>query len=793
MTTPLKDWFVHNGLTFNETIKTALFEEGVTHVELLKLVSEDKFMSWLADYKPVMKESARLLLAGLKEQPFNHKKTVKEINLVDDSSPQPPKKKSKTNPNLPRHNSMSNSLKQGGFGFTVLRTAEESKKLREQRKYEAKQRKAAGVTSTSAAQELSSDDDDDNDDDDDDAATGDVKMGSNNKTSPNQRHPALPVSKWNIHRDANTDALDPPADEDEKKCWAHEKNILPEGDDCPDLEDPRGLYKKFGCDIRSSSADIKAAFNAKKKEFHALSRTHHPDKAGGDDDMINIFNVAKAEYEELKEAYEILHAVDDDGNCQGRFDYDKSGQDLRRKFLEEFKKRHPSLSFAQRAAQIAHADTAKESYVKGNKTKAARKEEDIVSQIVHAYNCNGHQTNRLRLLVATALLEGHTQADLIRSIRKRAEGYRTKTFDGVVNTCSICKKIKSVIGRIKKEYEKGGLNHLLEEKADLKSKTVKENTRGRKTVDLTKQVEDALIIWCRQMWKESKALTRYIIFHRAMEIDRNFMGGVNSDGYYVRMKNWFYYGFNKRMNLSRRKVSSIGQKLPDDWEAKRDSIIARVAKCQTPRQRGDGLFAVYVFDDDMGNTDQVPIYIESHGDYQWGNKGSDRIMIRTAGKEKDRITIQLIIFKSGRKGRIMIIFKAAAPQKDTAPRRNTVAYEIQHRLADAEGNEYPPEDKCVLHCTPTANSNGEVTLLHYKKVFLPEVGAEDDGRLKRPAGLLLDDFRGHSDKKVKEVTENVDDLHWLIMAGGITPKAQPLDVLVNKVFKGLNYFFCGDR
>ena len=30
-------------------------------------------------------------------------------------------------------------------------------------------------------------------------------------------------------------------------------------------------------------------------------------------------------------------------------------------------------------------------------------------------------------------------------------------------------------------------------------------------------------------------------------------------------------------------------------------------------------------------------------------------------------------------------------------------------------------------------------------------------------------------------------LKWEIMAGGITPKAQPLDVLINKVFKG---FFC---
>jgi len=33
-----------------------------------------------------------------------------------------------------------------------------------------------------------------------------------------------------------------------------------------------------------------------------------------------------------------------------------------------------------------------------------------------------------------------------------------------------------------------------------------------------------------------------------------------------------------------------------------------------------------------------------------------------------------------------------------------------------------------------------------------------------------------------------DFLRWEIMTGGITPKAQPLDVLVHKIFKG---YFCG--
>ena len=70
--------------------------------------------------------------------------------------------------------------------------------------------------------------------------------------------------------------------------------------------------------------------------------------------------------------------------------------------------------------------------------------------------------------------------------------------------------------------------------------------------------------------------------------------------------------------------------------------------------------------------------------------------------------------------------------------------------------------------------------------FFPEVGVED-GTQKDPVGLVLDAFQGNFYKKVKAHNANHPLLKWLMMDGGITPKAQPLDVLINKVFKG---FFC---
>ena len=60
----------------------------------------------------------------------------------------------------------------------------------------------------------------------------------------------------------------------------------------------------------------------------------------------------------------------------------------------------------------------------------------------------------------------------------------------------------------------------------------------------------------------------------------------------------------------------------------------------------------------------------------------------------------------------------------------------------------------------------------------------EDGTQKEPVRLVLDAFQGHFYKKVKAHNANHPLLKWLMMDGGITPKAQPLDVIINKFFKG---------
>ena len=163
-------------------------------------------------------------------------------------------------------------------------------------------------------------------------------------------------------------------------------------------------------------------------------------------------------------------------------------------------------------------------------------------------------------------------------------------------------------------------------------------------------MEKTLIIWCDKQWESNKVLTRGIIFRKALEMYPNFCGGKKNRKCFRKLKKWFYYGFKKRCKLSKRRISSTCQKLPKNWEDKVASIVRRVSKAQMPQQRVDGTYHGGVSDAMMGNTDQVPVYMEDHSKSTWGRREDhQRRTVSTAGKEKDRFTVQLTVFKDGRK------------------------------------------------------------------------------------------------------------------------------------------------
>lgn len=79
--------------------------------------------------------------------------------------------------------------------------------------------------------------------------------------------------------------------------------------------------------------------------------------------------------------------------------------------------------------------------------------------------------------------------------------------------------------------------------------------------------------------------------------------------------------------------------------------------------------------------------------------------------------------------------------------------------------------------TPSANSNSDATEYYLEHVWAKEVDTS-----KRSI-LLADSFAGQKTDFVKEQAAKYNT-HIAIMHGGITPVAQPLDKVINKVFKG---------
>ena len=107
-----------------------------------------------------------------------------------------------------------------------------------------------------------------------------------------------------------------------------------------------------------------------------------------------------------------------------------------------------------------------------------------------------------------------------------------------------------------------------------------------------------------------------MIFRKVLDIDPNFCGAVNSDCYLERMKKWLYYGLIKRHDLSNRKVSGAGQKLPNKWEHVLVDMRGKVRAKQQPEMRTDGTTRTNgVRYANFCNTDHVPVWYESVGNY----------------------------------------------------------------------------------------------------------------------------------------------------------------------------------
>lgn len=162
--------------------------------------------------------------------------------------------------------------------------------------------------------------------------------------------------------------------------------------------------------------------------------------------------------------------------------------------------------------------------------------------------------------------------------------------------------------------------------------------------------------------------------------------------------------------------------------------------------------------------------------------GDKEIAVKTGGKEKMRITSVLTVFADGSKLQPLLIFKGQPTPNGKSPAPNSIEREFKD-YKDKKGIAYP---RGMVYAVDPKGWHSQRVL---DDVWVPQVWNRRPGRLGRLGGyrqpdtlLAWDDYTVHkTDASVKKMTESNTTLFNI--PGGLTPKLQPCDGLVNKIFK----------
>ncbi|CAI7781677.1 unnamed protein product [Closterium sp. NIES-53] len=159
------------------------------------------------------------------------------------------------------------------------------------------------------------------------------------------------------------------------------------------------------------------------------------------------------------------------------------------------------------------------------------------------------------------------------------------------------------------------------------------------------------------------------------------------------------------------------------------------------------------------NADQTPLFLEMLAERTLEMKGARTVHVRSAGYEKERITVMLAVTASGLKLPPYVVFK-----------RKTIA-----KVPIPAGVVVRAQDKGWMDESLVQDWITQVMVSFLKPL------RESTGR-RREALVVLDSYRGHLNEVVGQ-TMRMFRLSRAVIPGGCTPLVQPLDVSINRAFK----------
>jgi len=324
-----------------------------------------------------------------------------------------------------------------------------------------------------------------------------------------------------------------------------------------------------------------------------------------------------------------------------------------------------------------------------------------------------------------------------------------------------------------KEYDTGVYAGLPDYFTQEQLKTMKKLPGGGRPLK-DPELEQKLINYYNELKEELYPITSELLTYECLAHNEEFLGGAESPNFKSRvadfLRNW------RRRHLKRLRVpTSSGQKLPEGytgkWEASSYYFYLET-KGYDPKW-------VYHGDETNLPDEDVPSRV-------YADMGAPRVNVRTSGQEKDNKTGFLVQNTYGEKLPLYPILRgdsqANRPGFHTKKNNSTVRQRFQAKIQEyVESRKKKMWRGLQFWVNDTAYMDEEA-FLHWGRTIW-KFRAGTSGEEQPPSVLLLDDLRTHKTKRVMDEFKRLYNTKIIILPGGLTPKAQIMDVVNNRPFK----------
>ena len=254
-------------------------------------------------------------------------------------------------------------------------------------------------------------------------------------------------------------------------------------------------------------------------------------------------------------------------------------------------------------------------------------------------------------------------------------------------------------------------------------------------------LERTLKEWIVSQREKTRAVTTVMIRLKAKEFAKqtnvaDFVGGPSWCSRFVR-----------RNRLSVRSRTTVGQRLPENWEEK----VANFRQFFSQRKVQE----LAIQADRVFNMDEVPMSFDAPYSRTVETTGAESVPVSTTGHEKTGFTVVLACSESRKKLKLMVIFKRKTMPKEDLP------------------------NGVVVHCHKKGWMDRDGMAMRGEKVWRPRRVSFFD----RTSLLILDSFSAHIDEGVRNTFNTEHKTTTAVIPGGLTKKLQPLDISVNWSFK----------